>query len=182
MCSIGAALSGVSLGMSVIGGVKQASAAKKQANQQAAAMDANAAQLEYTRQQKQADAQAALDAAVVKGRKIQEVGARDVATTVAGYSGMGVKVDSGSAVDAQLELQRRIAEDAKQAELEGERLKKAYEAQAAQIGVQAADQRQAAVNTRANGKAQSSAILFSTIGGAALKAGNWISSAKARGV
>jgi hypothetical protein len=173
MCSPVAAIAAVGTGMQVVGGIKSASAARKQANQQAAGMEANAAQLEWERQQRQADAQAALDAAMVRGAKVREVGKRDMGSTVAAQAGTGMAVDAGSAVDVQIELQRRILEDAAQAELEGERIKKTYEAQASQLGMQAADQRQAAVNTRQAGRAASNSILLST---AANVGSNWISS------
>jgi len=173
MCSPVAAIAAVGTGMQVVGGIKSASAARKQANQQAAGMEANAAQLEWERQQRQADAQAALDAAMVRGAKVREVGKRDMGSTVAAQAGTGMAVDAASAVDVQIELQRRILEDAAQAELEGERIKKTYEAQANQLGMQAADQRQAAVNTRQAGRAASNSILLST---AANVGSNWISS------
>jgi len=173
MCSPVAAIAAVGTGMQVVGGIKSASAARKQANQQAASMEANAAQLEWERQQRQADAQAALDAAFVRAAKVRELGKRDMGATVATQAGTGMAVDAGSAVDVQLELQRRILEDAAQQQLEGERIKKTYEAQANQLGIQAADQRRAAVNTRQAGKSASNSILLST---ATNVAGNWITS------
>ncbi|MBI2798972.1 MAG: hypothetical protein HYX63_01595 [Gammaproteobacteria bacterium] len=173
-------LSGVAAGAGLVGQLvgasNQADALQAQGLQQQQAANAQATQLDLERQQKQATAQASLDQAEVKAGKLLRQGGVDLSQQPADYAQMGVRVGagSGSPEDAQIELQRRILEDAANAKLEGVRIRTSYDITGQQLGVAAADARQTGVNAVTNANAQADATALTGSVGALTSATNWI--------
>lgn len=117
MCDPVTALAVAGTGLQVVGQVKQGRAAQRQADQDAARMEYQAA-IEQ-------------DNAIATSEQIRRQGVRDRGQTVAAIGASGVKIGDGSALDAEREVMTDAETDAYLAILNGDRAARGLRSDAA---------------------------------------------------
>lgn len=166
MCSPALAISAIGTGISAVGALKQG-------KQQQAAYNAQSASLAQQSAQAAQDAQAALDQSYVEGATLRKQGKVAMSQTRAAYGASGVNVNFGSPLEVQTDLSQRVEHDALTKILAGERLKRRYEGESANLANEASQATAAGKNAASGGVFDALSVLAT--GGANVASG-WISS------